>query len=115
MNVSLICYLEYGVKENSSVLVATFSLGLLGEDSHLVISLLECLELADSLLLHFLQFLLFPPDGSLDIDLAALLVSGIAKLPVVNDDVLALFGAPFLIVKLLFLLGLALHALQDLV
>ncbi len=115
MNVSLISDLEDGIKENSSILIATFSLGLLCEDSHLNISLLECLDLADCLLFHFLQFLLLPPGGGLDIDLAALLVSGIAELPVVNDDVLALLGTPFLIVKLLFLLGLALHALQDLV
>lgn len=115
MNVSFICNFEDGIKKNSSKLVAAFSLCLLGKDPHLDISILKSVNLAHHLLLHLLELLFFPPCGSLNVDLTALLVPGITKLPIVNNDVLALLSAPFFVVKFFFLLGLALHAVQNLV
>ncbi len=67
------------------------------------------------LFLHGPEHLLFAPLCSLCVNLASLLVASLPELPIIDDDILALLCPPLLIVKLLLLLGLALHALKNLV
>ena len=115
MNIGLVSNFKNCFKENSSEFVTSFTLSLLTNDSHFFISFLKNLNFTSHLFLDLLHTLFFSPDGGLSVDFTSLLVASLAELPVVDDDIFALNCTPFLVLKLLLLLSLALHALEDLV
>jgi hypothetical protein len=51
----------------------------------------------------------------LSVDLPPLFIACLAELAVIDDDILALLSPPLLIIELLLLLGLAFHALKNLI
>lgn len=113
--ISFVGNFKNGVKKNCSKFIAAFTLSFLAEDPHLVVPLLEDVDVVSHLVLHGPEHLLLAPLSGLGVDLAALLIAGLPELAVVNDDVLALLGPPLLVVELLLLLGLALHPLKNLI
>ena len=113
--IGFVCNFKNGVKENRSKFITAFTLSFFAEYPHILVPLLEHLNVMIHLLLHGPEHLLFAPLCSLCVNLASLLVASLPELPIIDDDVLALLGPPLLIVELLLLLGLALHALENLV
>ena len=75
---------------------------------------LESLNLSGHLLLHRVEHLLLFEDGILGVKIPPLVVFGFSELSIFDDDALALLRSPALVGQLLFLLGLPLHAVQDL-
>ena len=103
------------IKQLSSKLVPSLTVGLLFKNAHLFISLFKCLHFPLDLLAHGLEHLFLSPLCSLSIDLSPLVVASFSQLAVIDYDVLALLGSPLLIDEFLLLLGHPLHAIEHLV
>ena len=76
---------------------------LFSKYSHFLISTFEDINFSGHLIFHSLDHFFLSPCRCLSIELSALLITSLSKFSVVNNDVLTLFGSPFLVVELLLL------------